>query len=467
MSSPGASKVAAGVRIFPWEGLLAILRCPFCCGALAYTPVRQEYRNARECGVLECGCGQHPVLDGIPILMRGKIGFFEHTQGDVQYPGPEVEEVLRLVSTGRALEALLLCVAVPNRPVWFEKIPPRRIWRMRPVLELMARIRRRQMRLRCAADPSTFTAEEWMQAFFGKSSCLSGDLFSYFFYRYAQPRHLATLALTHIFRAETKPLLDLACGFGHLGHCLSHAGLAVVGTDRNFMQLWAAQYCVDPGSRFVCSDADQRLPFADDSFSGTLCSDAFHYFRDKETTLQEIARCAPDTPLLLARVGNVLVQPNEGFELTPKEYTELSNSRPWEVYGETELLDAYLRRKPVLSEAAHNPSRVDGEKWLYLLQPGGIAPPPVGPWLHGIGQLAFNPIYDAATASDGGVRLTFRFPSKHYAFENAEMTGYHPAEVSVDAATVQAVRANQRTPEVLRLIEQMVVLGLPAKYRSN
>jgi SAM-dependent methyltransferase len=417
--------------------------------------------------VLQCGCGQHPVLDGIPILMRGRIGFFEHTQGDVQYPGPDVEEVLHLVSAGRALDALLLCIAVPNRPVWFEKIRPRRMWRTRPVLELMARIRRRQMRSRCTADPSTFTGEEWMDAFFGESSCLSGDLFSYFFYRYAQPRHLATLALTSVFPAGQKPLLDLACGFGHLGHSFNHAGLAVVGTDRNFMQLWAAQYCVAPGNRFVCSDADQKLPFADDSFSGTLCSDAFHYFRDKSTTLREIARCAPETPLLLARVGNVLVQPNEGFELSPKSYTELLDSRPWEVYGETELLDAYLRRKPIRSEAARNPSRVDTEKWLYLLQSGTAMPSVFGAWPHGIGQLAFNPIYRSVTASDGSVRLTFRFPSAYYAFENGQMTGYHPAEVTVDAATVQAVRANQRTPEVMLLVDQMVVLGLPAQYRSN
>jgi SAM-dependent methyltransferase len=103
------------------------------------------------------------------------------------------------------------------------------------------------------------------------------------------------------------PILDLARGFDRLGHNLSErkAGASVVGLDTNFFQMWAAQYWVSPGNRFVCGDADKPLPFVGDSFCRGLCSDAFHLFRNKAEVLEEIELCAPNRPVVLARVGKL------------------------------------------------------------------------------------------------------------------------------------------------------------------
>jgi SAM-dependent methyltransferase len=246
-----------------------------------------------------------------------------------------------------------------------------------------------------------------------------------------------------------------------------HAAHIVVGLDRNFFQLWTAQYWVAPKNRFVCADADQPFPFADKSFSGTLCCDAFHYFRRKDKALGEIARCAPGQPVLLARVGNKLVEPNEGFELTPGAYLELVGGT-WRVFGEEELLNLYLRRQPVDLVAPRSAGNVNHEKWLSLVHPGDpreVVPLARAlPWPHAVGRLQINPIYTVEKTSEGGWDLRFRFPSRHFAYENERMTSYHPSQIRLTDQTYSDVRANRHTLEVERLIGHFAAIGLPDRY---
>jgi SAM-dependent methyltransferase len=365
---------------------------------------------------------------------------------------------------------LLRCIAFPLTIKRLDRIPLwRRLRQSKPVRELLAGLRRMQLRRRCIASRDTLTAEDWFDLFYRQYSPMGGDMFSYFFYRLAQPRHLAALVLTSYLPASEKPLLDLACGFGHLGYNLaeSPAAHSVVGVDRNFFQLWTAQYWIAPKNRFVCADADQPLPFADASFAATLCSDAFHCFRRKDLTLREIARCAPEQPVLLTRTGNSLVQPNEGFELTPEEYLALGNGPAWRLFGENELLDCYLRREPLDLSAPRNPTLADGEKWVSLVYPGS---PPVmkrsnsTAWPHAMGRLGINPIYQAERQADGSWSLQFRFPSHHYAFENARMAGFCPQSATLTEEAYRDMKANVHSPEVERLIEQMVIIAMPDRY---
>jgi SAM-dependent methyltransferase/uncharacterized protein YbaR (Trm112 family) len=457
-------------RDYTWDQLLGILQCPVCHQALKFQNVDQGLPYAREYGVLSCSCSQYPVVDGVPIFLSGAVGVFEHTQGHVQYQGPSREDLTGLVLARRGLDALLRCIAFPLRIGLIERIRPHHVWRSRPFLQFMAALRRAKLRRWCVADHDTLTAQDWFGAFFRQYSPIEGDIFNYFFYRFAQPRHLATLALTNSLPAQKKPLLDLACGFGHLGHNLaeSPATHAVVGVDRNFFQLWTAQYWIAPKNRFVCADADQPFPFADGSFSATLCCDAFHYFRRKEVTLSEIARCAPDQPVLLTRVGNKLVEPNEGFELTPVEYLTLCGGPAWRAFGENELIERYLRREPVDLAASRAPGVVDGEKWVSLVHPGApplmATPRDPGPWSHAVGRLCINPIYTVGRMADGTWRLRFKFPSDHYAFENVLMESFHPQQVTLTDQTYRDVKANIRAPEVELLIKKMVVIGLPEHY---
>jgi len=455
---------------YTFDQLIRILRCPSCRQQLQFQQVDQGLPHFREYGLLRCHCSRYPVVDGICILMSGTVGAFEHTQGHVQYKGASTEELTRLVLARRGLDALLSCIAFPLSIKLLDRIPPRRLWQSGLVRDLLVGLRRIQLRRWCLASRDALTAEDWFDLFFRRFSPVGGDMFNYFFYRLAQPRHLATLALTSYLPARKKPLLDLACGFGHLGHNLSESRGAqnLVGVDRNFFQLWAAQYWVAPKNRFVCADADQPLPFADGSFAGTLCSDAFHYFRRKDLVLSEIVRCAPGQPVLLTRVGNKLVQPTEGFELAPKEYLSLCRDPAWRLFGENELLNWYLQQDPLDLVGPRAADVVDSEKWLSLVHPGT---PPImvrsadaAPWPHAVGRLGFNPIYQASRATNGTWRLQFRFPSDHYAFENAQMVSFYPQNVVLTDDTYRDMKANVWSPEIERLIKQMVIIGLPDHY---
>jgi len=402
--------------------------------------------------------------------MTGTVGAFEHTLGNVEYKGPSVEELSALVTARRGLDALLRCIAFPMRFKLLDRMRPRRLWRSKIVQGLTAGIRRKQVRRWCVAKRESLAAEDWFDLFFRQHSPVHEEMFSYFFYRFAQPRHLATLTLTGLLPSSEKPVVDLACGFGHLEHNLAETSAHhdVIGVDRNFFQLWAAQYWIAPKSRFICADADQALPFANASFSATLCSDAFHYFRRKELTINEIARCAPGRPILFTRVGNRLVEPPEGLELSPKEYIEACGGEGnWRIFGETELLERYLRQEPVDVARSRSAEALDGEKWLSLVYPG--VPPVLAPaessrWPHADGRLGFNPIYEISRSGEDSWRLKFKFPTRHYAFENAQMSSFCPAKVTISDSTYRDVERNVLSPEVERLVQQMVVVGLPHRY---
>lgn len=170
------------------------------------------------------------------------------------------------------------------------------------------------------------------------------------------------------------------------------------------------------------------------------------------------------------RVGNRLVEPNEGFELTPKEYLNVFNSPGWRTFGETELVKRYLRRERLDLSTPQTTDAMDDEKWISFVHPGfptEIAPlmDPVF-WPHSVGWLGINPIYTTTRMAGGTWRLQFKFPSDHYAFENVLMVSFHPQRVTLTDQTFCDIQANVRSPDVERLIEKMVVVGMPDHYTS-
>lgn len=456
-----------------WAHLLSILRCPECRQRPDFLSVDQGLSHAREYGVLNCTCSQYPVVDGVPIFIEGPVGALEHTLGRVEYQGVSRDKLTELVQKGRGLDALLHCIAFPLRLERIERIRPRWIWRTTRFQEFETALRRRSLRKWCVIDHDALTARDWFDVFFRQHSPISSEMFNYFFYRFTQPRHLAALRLIGALAPDEKPVLDLACGFGQLGHNLSESPTPhmVVGLDRNFFQLWTAQYWVAPKNRFVCADASRPLPFADDAFSATLCSDAFHYFLDKALAVSEIRRCGKDRPILLMRLGNKLVEPNEGLELSPKEYLALFHESGWRLFAETDLLRRYLHIEPLDFSTPQSAEVMNEEKWISFVHPGSpsrlSAALDVNPWPHSIGRLAVNPIYTTTPMGNGSWRLQFRFPSDHYAFENVLMVSFLPQRLTIPDQTVSDIRANVRSPAVERLIDKFVVIGLPDHYSRN
>jgi SAM-dependent methyltransferase len=300
------------------------------------------------------------------------------------------------------------------------------------------------------ARRNALTAEDWFDAFYWHAPA-PFDPFNYFFFRFGQPRHLATLGFLSILPFSEAPLLDLACGYGHFLHTVSSGGQPAVGLDQNFHQAWVARHYVAPSAHFVCADAVHPLPFRDGACSAALCADAFQHLYDKAGVYAELERCVGDGPILIASVINRLADPSDGEALTPDGYATLMGDRRLRVRTGEELLTRYLGGLgPDLSRPA-DPVAVAAAKWLYYVAATDDAlfrdHGPLDGWPHAAGSVGVNPIYE-----QDGERLSFRFPSPWFVEENAGMRDYMPLSVSL------------RDEEDAGLLARAVLIGLPERY---
>jgi hypothetical protein len=247
-----------------------------------------------------------------------------------------------------------------------------------------------------------------------------------------------------------------------------------VGGDFNFVPMWIARRTSARTASFVMLDASAPLPFADGVFGAGVCSDAFMYLPEQATAMAELRRVCGERPVALPRLGNrtaLPAQPHE-FERSADEYVQLAGgpARAW-LYSEDALLKEYLWRRTPGPDARGDPGRLTHDKWLsVLVAPEGMPPPPArryDRWPHEAGRLQLNPMFAPRPRADGGVTLTAWFDNIHFALQNAQATVYMPRRVVVEAATLAAVRAGERTPEVEELIRRLVIIGLPEHYAQD
>lgn len=449
-----------------FDALVTRLACPDCRAGLTFTLVEGPASARGPYGVLRCPCAAYPVVDGVPVLLKGTVAVRSISDARVVVSGPESAALVRQIEAGQGEAALVSLLAFPVCPWPLNLTPAGRAWSQAgPVRSSGLALRRRTLR-RWLRTPDR-TAEDWFSLFYLRSPTLF-DPFSYFFFRFAQPRHLATLALAQSLPPE-RPVLDLACGYGHTLHALTtgEAPHDAVGVDQNFHQAWVGQHWVAPAARFVCADADRPLPFRDGAFGSALCVDAFHYLHDKGAAVDELQRVTAGGTVVLARVGNAGVEPNEGEELAPEAYRALFGPRPSRWFSEDALVDAYLRHETPDMTVPDGVAGLAGCKWLYgVAAETEAALPAGGPTtdrLHTAGVLAPNPLY-AVRPAGTALRLQFRFPSPWYAFENARMAEYHAPTATLDADALGDLAGRRRTDRLGLLSERFVVIGLPAQY---
>lgn len=459
------------------HSLLPILRCPICRERFELDERTCPPEGRSAFGILRCGTHRFPVLDGIPIIQSTRVGMFEHTRGTAQVEGIAIEELTALIERRDSRAALLACLSVPHLPQSVRRLLGWRFSHASAGMRLSRALGRRGFQSTVLAARDRISALELLKFYYRPGGPLDPELGHYFGLRFGQPRHLAALALVARLPSDPKPVLDIACGMGHLEHYLTRRSdsCAVVGVDMNFYHLWIAKHWLAPEASFVCADASAALPFGDDCFSATLCSDAYHYMPRRGMLLREIERCAPRRQVILTRVGNREVMPNEGSEASLEDYLrELAPATP-RVFDESGLVRCYLRRRDPLHERPPSSAELAESKWISFVwnadeEPAGAAAarlPTELMWPHGVGHLALNPIYVGTQEPDGGLRLRFEFPSIHYAYEQHAMLNYHPTLVTVSAAQLRALTADQPTPVLAPLIDSFIVLGMPRRFAAE
>jgi SAM-dependent methyltransferase len=461
----GRSAGAMASRPVNDVGWMAVLRCAECQGQLAPELIATPEGGRGAWGTLVCQCSRYPLIDDIPILLHDRVPINSIGENSVIDEGPEVDELVRLVTGPDPLDALVRLVAVPPVPWPLSRFgAARTIVGAAPASRVRTWVGSRQLRTRLARR-DTLTVEDWLASFYLYGATLD-DAYSYFMYRYSQPRQLAFLAMLQALPPGT--VFDIGCGLGHLTWQLSIEGRDVIGLDYNFAQVWVARWWMGEGARFVCANAATTLPFASDSAAATIFVDGIHLMPHVEVLVDEMRRCAKGGTVFLPRFGNAAIPPPEGTERTVSGWRALLERRgEYRMKCETTLIDAYLDGRAADLRADDSDEHLTHCKWLYailsendnIFTDYGLLPDPPP---HARGRLTINPIYTSVGRDNRRFRLTF--PSDWYAFENGALTRFHDYQAVLTSQQMAELRTGKITPQLRPLIDRFVVIGVPERY---
>jgi ubiquinone/menaquinone biosynthesis C-methylase UbiE len=447
------------------------LCCPFCGGS--FSPSAGDRGTGElDYAVLSCHCSHYPVVAGIPILQHGPFGGARHT----------VAEVIALIQTGRHREALLALLAPYSRALaWLQRLAA--IQGLRRLDGLAAAWGRRRGRQQVAAlwpdHGSLRTACAALEGYFRQGGRPAN--YHYFAFRFAHPRYLAALAFTNLLHQPGRPLLDLACGCGHLLHHLAPraAGQSAIGVDTSFLGLYMAKHWIAPAAEYVCCTADTALPFPDGTFAAVFCSDAFQYVVNKATCMRELRRLTqPAGFMVLNALPNARLQDTHALlkrtpyrrPLSPEGYQQLVADMPHCLVATRDVLGQYLHKHGPELKPSGDLTPLADAPFVSLVashRPEVFrAPGPFDTWPHAEGCLGVNPLYvHEDPTGPGTVRLRRTFPSRLYALEYADFPEYLPEAVEVRAEIFTDLAQGKRPPELEELLEQCVVLGMPPGYQ--
>jgi SAM-dependent methyltransferase/uncharacterized protein YbaR (Trm112 family) len=449
--------------------LLSLLRCPFCSGNLNSSGIDLVTQTPGY-DVLTCCCGRYPVVAGIPILKKGSGGI--------------IDRVVSLIETGRHQEALLAMITPGSpilAPVWMQSLPRvKGIGWLKHLAHQRALDGWREQAIALLTDQGGQVPACTVFNFFfrphWKYRRHNWEYRNYLYFRFGQPRYLVALSFASLIQQPNKPILDLACGYGHITRSLVHRaqGQPVIGVDNTFFGLYVAKHWIAPEAEFVCCTAEASLPFPDGAFSVAFCSDAFHYFANKAASIRELKRLTQqDGLIVLVWIHNVLFRlPYDGMPLPPEGYHWLVADIPHRLVADHDILARYRQKQGPSLARITDAERLAKAPLLSLIashrqdvfQDHG----PFEDWPHAEGWLGINPLYTAEQPDAvGNVRLRRTFPSAFYEEDHAECKDYLPERVTVPMSVWTNLIAGKRVPAMEGLIEQCVVLGMPPRYRCD
>jgi ubiquinone/menaquinone biosynthesis C-methylase UbiE len=451
------------------DSFIQWLRCPLClCGLKPEAMSSAE--SVKDYNVLVCRCSQYPIVAGIPILRKGVIGTARLT----------ADEVITLIQAGKYRESLVRLTMPPAppplafTPKWVKRLPSAKgINRFKALTHawVLRRMCRRLGEL-ITSPGREVTAVDLLDYYFRRADSRN-TIYEYFAFRFGQPRHLVALSLMSILQPPQQPVLDLCCGFGHMTHSLvqQYGAQSVIGVDRNYFGLCVAKNFIAPDAEYVCADVTQPLPFSDDVFAVVSCVDGLHCVANKSAVMQEIKRIANDDGLLLfVATWNALFPYIYAFDaLSPEGYRALVADMPHRLVADRTVLSRYFQRQgPPLAESANLESLASAPRLSIaasysedvLRDHGAFAD-----WPHAKGALQINPLFVQERGDSPDARRLRRvFPSAFYERDNPEYAQYLPKEVLIDKKTLRDLHEGKRTPAIEQLIDQCVVIGLPARY---
>ncbi len=467
MNMPAPSAKSSAPTDF--ASFLRSLQCPFCSGSFTFKEVpAKRGRN----GVLSCGCSKFPVLEDVPIMMKGAVGIISHWNDGAIHLGPTGPQLVEMIERGQADEALIECLLFPRFFPFQYRLTHAGLWPTTLGRTAGLALTRRTLKSILSRPASDTVADDLFQFFYSRRSGNNPYLAEYFRNRFVMPRYLSAMTLVQRLPSSTKPVLDIACGYGQFEHFMTQRinRMPAVGIDLNFFQAWGAKHWVAPQAQFACCDASLPLPFKDGTFSAAMCSDAFMLIPDKPLLLAQIERVAPGMPWIFARCGNVDVgppNPRHGGEMTPDDYWRFFGTERTRYVADSNTWKDYLMRRHPFDRSPVPMPDLRWEKYItYVVNPDGLTgePDPGGRLPHGVGKLALNPVISIAHEDAKTIETEFMYKTTWGGYEDSDMISYTERWGEIDRQQLRRALAEPDGDDARRLIERFVLIGVPKQY---
>ena len=419
------------------ESLLALLRCPFCGTRLQPVENHALIREGERihAGVLGCECCAFPIVDGIPVLIADDTARAAIVALEAGRPDDARDRLLGLEDERRSAFRALL------------------------------------------ARGDAVTYRELI-------AVLSPDAEgTYFVYRFSDPTSVMAegllRGLAQAPATTSRWVVDVCGGSGHLTRVLTgrqrasaSPGAGTVLADVYFAKLWLAARITAPACHPVCCDANHPLPFAGDTCSLAVLSDAFPYIWHKRLLAGELMRLVgPRGLVVMPHLHSALGENfSPGMPLSPAAYADLFAPLTPRLYRDEDLLGPLLDREAVDLSRPVAPAEMGSEPSLTLVAshdatlfrayhvpaPGAVA-----------GALVVNPLYRVARHGAGST-LTLTFPTPEYAEEFGGCRRYLPDTLDVAADLSGPLHAAALEAalgaDYLALRRRRVLLDAPLRY---
>ncbi|MBA3478004.1 MAG: methyltransferase domain-containing protein [Lautropia sp.] len=415
------------------------------------------------------------MIDDVPVLMKGRVGVFSHWNDGALHTGPSAPELVAALERGATGEALLDCLVFPRKYPLQGRLSRAGLWPSSLSAKVGLAQTRSGLRRLIAGSTDGVLAQDLFNFFHSRRSGNNPYLAEYFLNRFVMPRYLSAMSLVQRFGADDKPVLDIACGYGHIEHYLTRRrrSTPAIGIDFNFFQAWGARHWVAPDAWFVCCDAGARLPLKADSCAGAVCSDAFMCLPDKKLLVDEVERVAPGRPAIFARVGNKGVgppNPPHGGELQPGEYWDLFGRDRSRYFPDALLWKDYLIRRNPLEREPVPLADLRWEKYLsFVKNPQALSPQgeEEGVWCHGVGRLALNSVLSITAEDPDALATEFMYRTIWGAYEDADMMGYTERRGRIDKGELRQALADPDGEAAFRLVGRFALVGVPERYSRD
>jgi len=408
------------------QGTLKELHCPYCGSPFELIDKFDIYGEDVIHGIAKCNCRRYPIVSGILVLNILNLNALNQALRELERRQPKLALLQLLEPTTKVSRVIR---AAKHRGVPFSTA----------LEKLRTKLTQCYLNRFLCLDSFSSMIDYFKFISFG----------GYFKYRFSGSSFICGIPLTLLMNYFAGPVLEIGCGMGHHGFIISqlYPQRRLVLTDSAFINLYLAKRFFAPQAEYVCLNANEPLPFADQSFSTVFSSDALHYLHSKKLAIWEIGRVSKtnNALILLSHLHNLEEEnPVAGEPLTALGWLDLVSFGQAKLFPETQVLENFLNEDKLDLLYDSTGGGIEKENAFVLVatsRPGvfRVYENIGGPFFNLRSHPIVNPLYHLLF-KDSEVLLQKRWPSKFMRAENINIDRILPENLSLNKQIFKKLR---------------------------